>query len=182
MTIREYYELPPIIFGPLIDSFQDYNIKNKRILGLLKGLPSAVAKSILNTGCGIEVEVENAGPKELAGWNIVEDHSLRNRGMEYVTKIGKRVHNIFPMLEQLFKYARENNWAISDRTSIHVHINVQNLTLDQLNSLIILYTIFERPLFQYAADERRSNVFCVPLEYCMTEGGSKSVKIGRAHV
>ena len=171
MIIRELYELPGVSFGPLIDSFQDYNIKNKRILGLLKGLPPAVSKSILNTGAGVEVEIEGVGDaKELAGWNIVPDHSLRNQGAEYVSKVGKRVHNLYPMLEQLFSHARAASWQTSDRTSIHVHINTQNITMEQLNSLVILYTIFERSLFTFACDERRSNIFCVPLEYCMTVG------------
>ncbi len=170
MLVKELYDIPNVTFGPLLESFSDYNCKNKSILALLQKIPSNVAKGILNTGAGVEVEIEGCRAKELAGWNVTEDHSLRNNGLEFISKIGKRVHHLYPMLEQLFSVAKEENWQVSDRTSIHVHINVQNLSMDQLNSLLILYTVFERSLFAYACDERRNNIFCVPIEYCMTHG------------
>lgn len=176
MFIRETYDLPHTTFGPLLESFENYNVKNKNVLAMLSKLPPNVAKGILNTGIGVEVEIEGCRAKELAGWAVTEDHSLRNNGLEYISKLGRRVHNLYPMLEQLFTIAKTEGWQVSDRTSIHVHVNVQNLTMDQLNSLLILYTIFERSLFKYACDERRSNIFCVPTEYCTTSFSAKTLR------
>ena len=51
----------------------------------------------------------------------------------------------------------------SPRCSVHVHANITDFTLEQLKALILLYTIFERPLYRFSG-KRWNNIYCVPVQ------------------
>ncbi len=131
-------------------------------------LPAGIAQGVLQIPCGIEVECEGVeegltepNPEY---WQGKEDDSLRGNGYEFITWQGMRISHCGYALENLMAVANERGWKVSDRTSIHVHLNALNLTMDQLNGLIILYTVCEQALFNYAAAHRAHNIFCVPFE------------------
>jgi hypothetical protein len=52
--------------------------------------------------------------------------------------------------------------SASSRCSVHVHINVREMTLEEFSSFMVLYLIFERSLYRFSGDRWNSN-FCVPL-------------------
>jgi len=113
---------------------------------------------------GIEVEVENiptphVNYKHLSYWQITIDHSLRNNGAEFVS-IPLKARQIEAALDQLDKSLPEDA-DFSPRTSIHVHMNVRDLTIDQIMSLMLVYTATEELLFDWAGINRTNNVFCV---------------------
>jgi hypothetical protein len=132
--------------------------------------------------CGIELEIENVGRLERAidmcdpkVWHVVEDGSLRprNHSWEFVS-YPMRMEHIIPELEKFFKNPfGENNY--SDRTSVHVHTNVQDYTPKELAVLALVYTTVEDFLFefvnQYNKGDRESyfrdtNLYCIPWTQC----------------
>jgi len=117
---------------------------------------------------GLELEIEDQRALRLNGfhvdgWNMIEDGSLRNNGMEFITVPPVKVGDVEARLEDLFKAVKISKNSYSDRTSIHVHCNMQGEKLDTLKSFCLLYLVTERAFFNYVEQERFENVFCVPL-------------------
>lgn len=118
-------------------------------------------------GIGIEVEVENHknvnyGYYSDNFWTYKEDNSLRNSGIEYVTNLGLSLKHSLEALENLFKYIPEYIESNS-RCSTHIHMNILDLTQEQLLSLVMIYALSEHSLYEFAGMKRYKNIFCVPL-------------------
>lgn len=112
---------------------------------------------------GIEVEGERVaaqGGQLLHYWTTTNDGSLRNNGIEFVsTPI--RAEQIPYAILNLQEYLR--NIEFTERTSVHVHMNVRDLSIHDIFSLLTLYALFERVLFKWVGHDRETNVFCTPL-------------------
>lgn len=132
-----------------------------------------------NTYVGIEVEVEGILTSSRVGairtpdknivaylWSNVEDGSLRNNGREFVS-VPVKGQEIEYALTNLEAFLTKNKDCVghefSDRTSVHVHINARDLTMEQLASWILLYTAVEPVLYNFCGGNRHKNIFCVPL-------------------
>lgn len=118
----------------------------------------------LKTKIGIEVEVENLfkwPEKELICWQTREDGSLRNNGAEFVSYPISGNKIVFA-LSELFQWLPDSI-DFSERTSIHIHLNIRPFNCEQLLNLIYLYIVFERLLYDFASPERYKNIFCVPI-------------------
>lgn len=98
---------------------------------------------------------------------ITEDHSLRNNGREFITFPFKRERLIeaFNAIHHGGIVAFKQDQKFSERTSTHVHVNVSNLTLDQAKNMVLLYALFEPVFFSFVGDERKHNIYCVPLSH-----------------
>lgn len=122
--------------------------------------------SVPKSQIGIEVEVENVLKIDpnigLCFWAIKQDGSLRNNGREFVTPGVISVPHAEAALMHLFG-GLNSNIDFSSRTSIHVHLDVRQLTLEQLLSLLLAYTTVENLLFKFVGNVRRNNIFCVPI-------------------
>jgi hypothetical protein len=117
---------------------------------------------------GVEYEIESvkdckllAGPY---GFMQEHDHSLRNNGIEYKTAplSLKNSLDAFSFLHDRLSLG-EN--PFSERTSIHVHVNVGNLTEHQAKQFVLLYALFEPLFFKFVGQQRQDSIFCVPLTY-----------------
>lgn len=144
---------------------------------LLKSKIPITHYEVANKDCliGIEVEVEyifkRTGylmlPEAHAFlWNSTEDNSLRNNGREFVSQPIKG--NQIPFaLEVLFTGLKKDRSTIgyefSDRTSIHVHVNYRNDTLETLANTLLIYLTVEKLLYEFVGGNRSKNIFCVPL-------------------
>jgi len=140
-------------------------------------LPEKLKESIRNLPCGIEVEVEStffpAGVPKLYNdhWITTKDGSLRNEGMEFVLRIGRTVGHLPEALNNLFEYfslvriqaGHPQLYDFSERTSIHVHLDINTFNEGSMSNLMVLYTLYEDQLFKYCASSRKENIFCVPL-------------------
>lgn len=114
---------------------------------------------------GIEVEVENITNPVIttAYWEGKADNSLRNNGVEFVS-VPLQPKQIQYALEHLFSALTiQNNPDFSNRTSIHVHINCRDMTLDQIWNMCLLYAVFEKHFYKVAGTKRMNSIFCVPL-------------------
>lgn len=115
---------------------------------------------------GIEIEVENV-PKYFEPefyWQSKEDHSLRNNGREFVSipLRGAQVPYAIDYLKGMIDIYNPE-YDFNPRTSVHVHLNVRDMTWGQVKTLVLLYAIFERHFFHLAGTKREESIFCVPL-------------------
>lgn len=118
---------------------------------------------------GIEVECEGvnlAVPNE-AVWRTVDDGSLRGQyptgRAEWVLKEPMGLADTQKAIANLRKYQDDCNAQMnfSFRTSVHVHMNVQHLTLDQYLNTLYTYLLLENVLVRYCGNDRVGNRFCL---------------------
>lgn len=112
---------------------------------------------------GIEVEVENIRDQVQLqhSWSVHTDGSLRNSGLEFIS-LPTPPRLVESAINHLFdKLPKEAHF--SPRTSIHVHMNVRELSLAQIYNIVILYQCFEDLLYKFAGPERKKSIFCVPI-------------------
>ena len=117
--------------------------------------------------CGCEFEIESCKkiPDSLKKRLIVDvDHSLRNNGHEF-----KTYPCTFEQALEHFKFLHETlvvgDEPFSERTSIHVHVNVAQFELEQLRQMVLTYALLEPLFFNFVGELRKESIFCVPLNY-----------------
>jgi len=126
---------------------------------------------------GIEFEVENIRELRPAEtwqhiFTIDKDGSLRNGGVE-IKLCSKGEH-----LETALHFYDRNLPKEADfsfRTSIHVHVDVRDLTPEQAWNMIALSMLYERTFYRLAGLERKATAFCVPA------GGTALPAVIRSH-
>ena len=118
---------------------------------------------------GVELEIESicdfGSTSKWDEWNITEDGSLRNNGRELISPplpLEKLVEGFKAIHSQLVYYHKDQ--AFSERTSIHVHVNMLDNTLDHGKSMLLWYALFEPCFFAMVAPNRRNNIHCVGLD------------------
>lgn len=114
---------------------------------------------------GMECEIESVIPgQDFAEFARTEDGSLRNNGLEYISKPMTRefLLSSFKNLHAKIKF-HNKEVAFSSRTSTHVHVNCRHLEKDQVKNIILLYALFEECFFNMVNPDRRNNIHCVPL-------------------
>lgn len=99
----------------------------------------------------------------LPSWIGHEDGSLRNFGMEFVSKKPLSLVDLrISLLE--FKRGTERVNFIKDApaTSIHVHMNITDFSFKELGNLLTTWTLFENVVVEYCGEGRTSNLFALP--------------------
>jgi hypothetical protein len=130
---------------------------------------------------GLEIETENcplgmgAYDRMLNGiWETKTDGSLRGNAYEFISKPAE-IKILIPELLEFYKKTGFTDDNYTDRCSIHVHTNVQDMTKEQVATLCLLYSVFEEVLFEfvnhYKVDDPRgkyrdTNLYCVPWNQC----------------
>lgn len=112
---------------------------------------------------GIEIEIEGGGYPEdpIQNWVPHPDGSLRNGGTEYVIRQPVLRDNVRAALDTLAEGLRNAPKVFSYRTSVHVHINVQDMSIRQWCAYLVLFAIFEELLVNVVGPERAGNKFCL---------------------
>jgi hypothetical protein len=115
---------------------------------------------------GVEYEIEAIDDCDSIGkdFKIVIDHSLRNNGKEFIT-YPVNFDVTLELFSQLHRNLILNNVfnPFSDRTSIHVHVNMSHLTIKEVVQFVRMYVITEPIWMRFAGPVRANNIFCVPL-------------------
>ena len=154
----------------------DYSLmktKESSQLALLADVGWKPSMKIVDPSCwiGIEVEVENvpnAHHEQFKFWKKIVDGSLRNNGYEYVSPPlrGKLIEAALLELDSHLK-GMNPHYEFSDRTSVHIHMNVRHLTPEQLVMFLITYIALEPLFFKYTEkvpnSQREENNYCVPV-------------------
>lgn len=118
---------------------------------------------------GIEIEAEGKGMNEVDSkfWMSENDGSLRGHypdsKAEFVLKKPIKLEQVVPALEELKENLPDAKFDFSYRTSVHVHLNVQELTFPQIINVIYTYFLLEEPMMTYCGKGRKANRFCLRL-------------------
>lgn len=152
------------IFGEAIGSYSDKKLYKE---------DSELVSNI--DGIGVEIELENIHyynhnpiyPNIYTFWKTVEDGSLRE-GTEFIFKepmVGANISEALRVLSEFLSKYKKNGKGVqvSDRCSVHVHLDIRDLTNDELTNLILIYIFVERLLFHYINPTRAKNNYCRPL-------------------
>jgi hypothetical protein len=127
-----------------------------------------------NTFLGIEVEVERVFRERgvlsvndnFYLWDNIADGSLRNNGREFVS-IPLRGDSVSFAISELHKILSTEKTCIghefTDRTSVHVHMNVRDMEIKDLKNLILTYLVVEPLMYAFVGGDRAKNIFCVPI-------------------
>jgi len=113
---------------------------------------------------GIEIECEGQNlPGIPLYWDSVHDGSLRGHSIEYVLKNPAKRKEISKVLNYLNKTWVEKDAVIvnSNRTSVHIHVNVQELEIRNVITFYCVYNILEDLLIKFCGKEREGNLFCL---------------------
>lgn len=122
------------------------------------------AERLVDGDVGVEIEVEGKNlPVEAKGWRREADGSLRGESAEYVLTKPLTTEKLKVALKELAHQYELNKSRIDDsiRAGVHVHVNVQKLTVVELYNYLTLYYIFEELLTRYCGDTRQGNLFCL---------------------
>jgi hypothetical protein len=112
---------------------------------------------------GLEIEIERVKANKIGQylvWQQRPDGSLRDNGVEFVSipiagpRIAYALNQFFDLIPRGYRF--------SHRTSIHVHQNCLDMTLEEIASECLLYSVFEKVLFKFIGGDRDKNNFCVP--------------------
>lgn len=91
------------------------------------------------------------------------DSSLRNFGMEFVFKEPLDLQKAFKALERFDTVFKKVPFLNSPACSTHVHVNIlEEETLTVANFLTI-WTLYENILVNFCGENRRSNLFALPI-------------------
>lgn len=118
---------------------------------------------------GLEIEVEGDGLVEVrdAIWRSEPDGSLRGHypdtACEYILKKPIPIDKVEAAVRGLNKHLAESKPNFSFRTSVHVHVNVQQLDIDQIMNMIYTYLLIEEPLINFCGKVRKGNQFALRL-------------------
>lgn len=115
---------------------------------------------------GVEIEVEGEDlPSNFNSdhWRVDTDSSLRGESYEYVTPYPVDINGIRERLDILKKAYRENDSVVynSVRAGVHVHMNAQTFTINQLFTFITSYYLLEEVLVSWCGPDREGNHFCL---------------------
>lgn len=125
------------------------------------------------TMIGIELELEGVTSipvlKSPNYWSVKEDGSLRNlsantTSIELVLNFPLSGHDLTSAISYLNTVlnSKKEKYKISPRCSTHIHLDVRELDFNKLLNLLIIYTILEKPLYNYCGGDRENNNFCLP--------------------
>jgi hypothetical protein len=120
-------------------------------------------------GFGIEIEVESkealAKPWSSQYSSLKGDGSLRNVGMELVST--PLVYKDLPAFYEDYQILLSkigDNFVPTKRTSVHVHMDVSQMSLIQMWNLMSVYYLVEKPLVSTAGEGRSGNLFAQTLD------------------
>ena len=99
-------------------------------------------------GAGVEVEFEttqNFTYPAIPDWVAVPDGSLKNNSMEYIFNGPKPYEDVDGHLDDLYGVLKTAGFELHDtiRTGVHVHINVQELTVLDTLKFVLAYIMVE---------------------------------------
>lgn len=114
-------------------------------------------------GIEIEMEGENLKYPIRQYWKGTGDGSLRGSSLEYVLKTPVRRELTLQRLKYLKKELEEHGSILqpSDRCGVHIHVNCQQLTVNQVINFAIVYLILEDLLVDMCGEQRVGNLFCL---------------------
>ena len=128
----------------------------------------SLKKTVGDVGVEIELEALSAlptGKYTPTGWRDESDDSLRGYSREYVMSKPVPLEKVQILLNSL-KEALDKHEAkpiYSPRAGVHVHINVQELTSEQVIRFALAYYCLDDVMTRFCGTDREGNHFCLRL-------------------
>lgn len=116
---------------------------------------------------GLEIEVEGNTFRKTnlpLPWTYHRDNSLRGQdNAEYVFGSPQKFGDVNKAVDDLWEMFKADGSKLDDsnRTSVHVHLNVSKFYLDRLTTFMGLYFALEQPLTAWCGEHREGNLFCL---------------------
>lgn len=134
--------------------------------GLHSETPEAHPDFVYPCFAGIELELEGFEgiPSTMDAWERVRDGSLRNNGIEFRFYRPLSGEQLSASLSEMELKLSSLDYSISERCSTHVHIDVRDLTMQQLSCFMACSLVFEHVLFNLFGEGRDCNTFCLTTE------------------
>lgn len=118
---------------------------------------------------GIEVEMELKKPLSdyfvaPPNWRLESDNSLRGNGYELVLHKPVAREEVPHSLDSLYNciYLEDNNKILpSIRAGVHIHVNVQQMTIGEVLNMMMCYYLLETAFLRTAGENREGNLFCL---------------------
>jgi hypothetical protein len=131
---------------------------------------------ITNDRVGIEIELEGITSSEYQWlhdelnryWIVKDDGSLRNGGIELVSRGGTGGATLIAALDLLENSLSRIDYNASWRCSTHIHVNMLDATMKQCVMFLLVYTCVEPVLFHFCNEHRQSNNFCIQNKDCLS--------------
>lgn len=149
----------PLRIGDFWKKFSDYNkdLFKDRLVGLEVEVEHAPGFNLQDPLTANKPTIDANGY-----WAVVQDHSLRNNGAEFVS-IPFPVSYLKEALHSLFVDIKgKKQWKPSIRTGIHVHNDARDYTEESLRSFMVANCLVEPVLMDFVGKEREENIYCVP--------------------
>jgi len=117
---------------------------------------------------GVEIELEFGSPEhnqiDSTGpmskfWSQHEDHSLKLNGVEYVTSRPLRDQGLNEALSLIDPEIKKSKPYHSYRTSVHVHIDISDLTMAEIVAMYSNYLMLEEVIGYYVDPTRGTENF-----------------------
>lgn len=116
---------------------------------------------------GIEIETESReayAMPTIPGWRGTTDGSLRDFGIEYISKGPIKYSDLAPSLKNwkdglggIHRKLRSDSIS----TSVHIHVNMQELTPLKVLNFYLCSVLFENVMANFAGPDRIGNLFCL---------------------
>lgn len=125
---------------------------------------------------GIEIETEIETPEfvdlvvpEGCNWRLTGDGSLRGNGVEWVMrKPTDQWYDDLADVDDIFEELEVSN-VTSPRCGVHVHVNVSDLSVEEMWRVVGMSIVMENVFLAYSGEKREHNLFCLGSEDA--EGG-----------
>lgn len=123
----------------------------------------------LHAGLMFGVEIEMEGRRlnaDLMGWDVHQDGSLRN-GVEYVFDGPKKLAKGISLVQELYHTwdRQEARLEPSYRCSTHVHVNVSDWNVKEVQAAVFAYHLLEDLFLTRVHQDRKDNRFAVSGRY-----------------
>lgn len=117
---------------------------------------------------GVEIELEGRGLSScptVDEWRKERDGSLSQGGVEFVLRSPLDKEGVYKSLDNLYNVLKETT-VIQDRqrAGVHVHLNCQQRTLNEIFTMITAYLLLEDILMEWCGEMRKGNHFCFSAE------------------
>lgn len=133
----------------------------------MKKLHELLGQPLCKGSLGVEIECEgkNLNPIDTDTWRTERDGSLRGeypyRSSEYVMRQPVSALRLTKVIDELINHQAKATLEFSFRTSVHVHVNVQGYTIDEMLAFLYACLLLEEPLMNFCGETRKGNRFCL---------------------
>lgn len=116
-----------------------------------------------NYGVEIELEGIERGIAGLRYWNQEQDGSLRDNGREFIFKSPYSIEESTLALTELKDAFKERGIKpkATNLTSTHIHVDVRDLTVQQLLNFVACIMVVEDDLAEASGEDRKNNYFAL---------------------